>query len=99
MRVARASWQLAASSKGILVAETVAVVTVSVLVTQFATQIFTDMMSEEGAVGLATATQPASGSSSAAAAQQSAEAEQLPYDIVGMVPPEQGGGGSKPDGR
>ena len=37
-----------AASKGIIIAETVAIVTVSVLVTQFATQVFAEMMSEEG---------------------------------------------------
>jgi uncharacterized membrane protein YdjX (TVP38/TMEM64 family) len=40
--------ELAASSKGVLVAETLTIVTISVLVSQFATQIFSEMMSEEG---------------------------------------------------
>ena len=39
---------VAQGSKSILVVETVAIVTVSLLVSQFATQVFTDMMKEEG---------------------------------------------------
>lgn len=42
------SSEVAQSSKLVLVVETVAIVAVSVLVTQFATTLFADMMSEEG---------------------------------------------------
>ena len=39
---------VAASSRGIVLVETVALVTVSVLVSQFATQVFADLLLEEG---------------------------------------------------
>ena len=42
------SEEIAASSKGIVVAETLFIVAVSVLVSQFATQTITDLMREEG---------------------------------------------------
>ena len=40
--------EIDAASKGIVVAETLAIVAVSVLVSQFATQTITDLMREEG---------------------------------------------------
>ena len=40
--------EVAAGSKALLVFETIAIVTISVLVSQFATQVFAEAMSEEG---------------------------------------------------
>lgn len=40
--------KLEASSQGIVVAETIGVITISVLVSQYATQVFSDMLQEEG---------------------------------------------------
>ena len=48
MRDATYEEEIDAASKGIVVAETLAIVAVSVLVSQFATQTITDLMREEG---------------------------------------------------
>ncbi len=84
--------QLAATSKGLVLAETLAIVTVSVLVSQFATQVFAEMLSEEGFEAKA-ATSDASSSARDAVVVVSADevvepsaaaaaAASLPYDVI-----------------
>ena len=60
-----------AGGTGILIAETLAIITVSVLVSQFATQVFAEMMTEEGfdtSAALAAPAQEASTEGAGAAA-------------------------------